>query len=67
MDWTDTMIYNCFVFENYKQLQLGNSSIFLMVDWKSHQKNLTNSKLGKVFLKVSEAGIKQIFQQRVSF
>ena len=51
MDWTDTIIYNSFVSENYKQLQQGHFSIFLMVDWKSHPrwKNLRNSKLGKGF------------------
>ena len=30
MNLTDTIIYNCFVSENYKQLQQGHSSIFLM-------------------------------------
>ena len=42
------IIYNCFVSENYKQLQQGRSSIFLMGRWESHpcRKNLINSKLG---------------------
>ena len=42
------IIYNCFVSENYKQLQQGRSSIFLTGGWESHprQKNLRNSKLG---------------------
>ena len=42
------IIYNCFVSENYKQLQQGRSSIFLMGGWESHprRKNLINSKLG---------------------
>ena len=42
------IIYNCFVSENYKQLQRGRSSIFLMGGWESHdrRKNLRNSKLG---------------------
>ena len=49
MDWTDTMIYNCLVSENYKQLQQEHYPIYLTVDWKSHprRKNLRNSKLGK--------------------
>ena len=48
MDLTDLIIYNCFVSENYKQLQQGRSLIFLMGGWESHPrlKNLRNSKLG---------------------
>ena len=34
MDWTDTMIYNFFVSENYKKLQQGHSSIILMAGWE---------------------------------
>ena len=42
------IIYDCYVSENYKQLQQGRSSIFLMGGWESHprRKKLRNSKLG---------------------
>ena len=67
MDWTDTIIYNSFVSENYKQLQQGHFSIFLMVDWKSHPHWRERENWGRDFLKVCEIVIKQTFQQRVSF
>ena len=49
MDKTDTMIYNCFVFENYKQLQQGHSSIFLMVGWSPipAEKKIKKFKIGE--------------------
>ena len=42
------IIYNCFVSKNYKKLQQGRSSIFLMGGREPHprRKNLRNSKLG---------------------
>ena len=63
------IIYNCFVSEDYKQLQQGRSSVFLMVGWESHprQKSLEIQNLGWEILKVGEIGIKQILKQRVYF
>ena len=44
---TDMIIYSCLVSENCKQLQRGNSSIFLISRWEFHprQKNFRNSRL----------------------
>ena len=42
------IIYSCSVSENYEQLQLGGSSMFLMGGWQSHprRKILRNLNLG---------------------
>ena len=45
MDWTDAMIYNCFVSKNYKQLQQRHSLIFLMVEVPSPPKKFKKFKI----------------------
>ena len=40
-------IYNSFAFENYKKLQQGCSSIFLMGECHPTEKKLRNSELGR--------------------
>ena len=40
----DMIIYNCFVSDNYEELQQRRTSIFVMGGWESHpqRKNLRN-------------------------
>ena len=63
------MIYNCFFYDNYEQLQQGRSSTYLMCGWELHpaEKILKIQNLGWEFFEVGKVGMKQIFKQRVSF